>query len=146
MKNDKKRLDNICYITYIDKAKEPPNFDIVFYKKRDGSCPIKEFLDSLDVKMRAKALLMVALLREHGGNLRLPYSEQLEEGIFELRAKQGSNITRLLYFFFVGKKAVLTNGFVKKTQKTPRAQIDKAKEYRSDYLKQTKTEEKHGRL
>ena len=67
--------------------------------------------------MRAKALLMVALLKEHGANLRLPYSEQLEDGIFELRAKQGSNITRLLYFFFVGKKAVLTNGFVKKDAK-----------------------------
>ena len=94
--------------------------------------------------MRAKALLMVALLKEHGANLRLPYSEQLEDGIFELRAKQGSNITRLLYFFFVGKKAVLTNGFVKKTQKTPRGQIDKAKEYRSDCLEQM--EENNGRL
>lgn len=91
--------------------------------------------------MRAKALLMVALLREHGANLRLPYSKQLEDGIFELRAKQGSNITRLLYFFFAGKKAVLTNGFVKKTQKTPRDQIQKAKEYRSDYLAQNQTED-----
>lgn len=143
-KNNQKKLDNICYITYIDKARPTENFEIVFYKKRVGSCPIKEFLDSLDAKMRAKALLMVALLREHGSNLRIPYSEQLEDGIFELRAKQGSNITRLLYFFFVGKKAVLTNGFVKKTQKTPRGQIDKAKEYRSDYLKQM--EEKNGRL
>ena len=146
MKKNKKRLDNICYITYIDKARQKKNYEIVFYKKRSGSCPIKEFLDSLDTKMRAKALLMVALLKEHGDHLRLPYSEQLEDGIFELRAKQGSNITRLLYFFFVGKKAVLTNGFVKKTQKTPRVQIAKAKEYRSDYIGQIKTEEKHGRL
>ncbi len=141
MKTHKKTLDNICYITYIDKADESENFEIVFYKKRGGQCPIQEFLDSLDVKMRAKALLMVALLREHGANLRLPYSKQLEDGIFELRAKQGSNITRLLYFFFAGKKAVLTNGFVKKTQKTPRDQIQKAKEYRSDYLAQNQTED-----
>ena len=141
MKKYKKTLDNICYITYIDKADESENFEIVFYKKRGGQCPIQEFLDSLDVKMRAKALLMAALLREHGANLRLPYSKQLEDGIFELRAKQGSNSTRLLYFFFAGKKAVLTNGFVKKTQKTPRAQIQKAKEYRSDYLAQIQTED-----
>ena len=141
MKKHKKKLDNICYITYIDKADESENFEIVFYKKRGGQCPIQEFLDSLDVKMRAKALLMVALLREHGANLRLPYSKQLEDGIFELRAKQGSNITRLLYFFFAGKKAVLTNGFVKKTQKTPRDKIQKAKEYRSDYLAQIQTED-----
>ncbi len=141
MKKYKKKLDNICYITYIDKADESENFEIVFYKKRGGQCSIQEFLDSLDVKMRAKALLMAALLREHGANLRLPYSKQLEDGIFELRAKQGSNITRLLYFFFAGKKAVLTNGFVKKTQKTPRDQIQKAKEYRSDYLAQNQTED-----
>ncbi|MBQ9627132.1 MAG: type II toxin-antitoxin system RelE/ParE family toxin [Treponema sp.] len=141
MKKYKKTLDNICYITYIDKADESENFEIVFYKKRGGQCPIQEFLDSLDVKMRTKALLMAALLREHGANLRLPYSKQFEDGIFELRAKQGSNITRLLYFFFAGKKAVLTNGFVKKTQKTPRAQIQKAKEYRSDYLAQIQTED-----
>ena len=127
MKKYKKKLDNICYITYIDKADESENFEIVFYKKRGGQCPIQEFLDSLDVKMRAKALLMVALLREHGANLRLPYSKQLEDGIFELRAKQGSNITRLLYFFFAGKKAVLTNGFVKKTQKTPKDDLELGK-------------------
>ena len=33
--------------------------------------------------------------------------------------KQGSNITRVLYFFYIGKKIIATNGFVKKTQKTP---------------------------
>lgn len=143
-KNNQKSLDNICFITYIDKADESENYKIVFYKKRSGSCPIKEFLDSLDEKMRAKAFLMVALLREYGANLRPPYSKHLEDGIFELRAKQGSNITRLLYFFFAGKKAVLTNGFVKKTQKTPQENIKKAKEFRSDYLAQM--EEKDGRL
>lgn len=68
MKKYKKTLDNICYITYIDRTDESENFEIVFYKKRGGQCPIQEFLDSLDVKMRAKALLMVALLREHGAN------------------------------------------------------------------------------
>lgn len=34
--------------------------------------------------------------------------------MFELRTKQGSDITRVLYFFIVGKKAILTNGFIKK--------------------------------
>lgn len=143
-KNNQQSLDNICFITYIDRVDESENFKIVFYKKRDGSCPKKEFLDSMDEKMRAKALLMVAMLREHGANLRIPYSKHLEDGIFELRAKQGSNITRLLYFFFAGKKAVLTNGFVKKTQKTPRASIITAKKCRSDYLAQM--EENNGRL
>lgn len=57
----------------------------------------------------------------------------LENGIFELRTKQGLDITRILYFFIVGKKAVLTNGFVKKSQKTPKAEKELARKYRADY-------------
>ena len=37
-------------------------------------------------------------------------------------------------FFVVGKKIVLTNGFTKKTQKTPKSEIELAKRYRADYL------------
>ena len=59
----------------------------------------------------------------------------LEDGIFELRAQSGSDITRVLYFFFVGRKIILTNGFVKKTPQTPPEELDRAKQYRSDYLK-----------
>ena len=39
-----------------------------------------------------------------------------------------------LYFFYVGKKIIVTNGFVKKTQKTPPSEIKLAKERRSDWL------------
>lgn len=41
--------------------------------------------------------------------------------------------TRILYFFFIGNKAVLTNGFTKKTQKTPKNEIELAKKYKADY-------------
>ena len=51
----------------------------------------------------------------------------------ELRISFGGNITRVLYFFIVGDTAVLTNGFVKKTQQTPPQEIARAKEYREDY-------------
>lgn len=108
-------------------------FEIHFYTLSDGTSPVKDFLDSLDIKMRAKMVWTINLLKNNGTNLRLPYSEFLEDGIFELRAKQGSNITRVLYFFFDGKKVVLTNGFVKKTQKTPKKQIALAKKYREDW-------------
>lgn len=47
----------------------------------------------------------------------MPYSEHLVDGIFELRAQSGSNISRILYFFVIGRKIVLTNGFVKKNAK-----------------------------
>ena len=73
------------------------------------------------------------LLEMKGPLLRKPYSKPLENGIFELRTKQGSDITRVLYFFIVGKKAVLTNGFIKKSQKTPKAEKELAKKYKADY-------------
>ena len=109
-------------------------YEVIFYEKSDGSEPAKDFLLRLDVKMRAKMLRTIELLRNNGPELREPYSKALDDGIFELRAKLGSDITRVLYFFVIGKKIILTNGFVKKTQKTPTGEIEKAKLYRRDYL------------
>ena len=109
-------------------------YEIEFYDKADGSEPAKEFILSLDKKMQAKVLRTVALLREEGPCLREPYSKALDDGIFEIRTKFGSDITRVLYFFVVGKKVILTNGFIKKTQKTPTSEITLAKQYRADYL------------
>ena len=109
-------------------------YTVSFYDLADGSEPVKEFLDSLDVKMRAKMLWTIQLLASNGTDLREPYSKALEDGIFELRAKVGSDISRVLYFFIVGHKVILTNGFIKKSMKTPPGEIEKAKRYRAEYL------------
>ncbi|MGN1457683.1 MAG: type II toxin-antitoxin system RelE/ParE family toxin [Acutalibacteraceae bacterium] len=110
------------------------NFEVMFYEKSDGTKPVEEFLDSLDIKMRAKMLKTIVMLKNNGYELREPYSKSLSDGIFELRTQVGTDITRVLYFFVVGKKAILTNGFIKKTNKTPPNEIEKAKQYRSEYL------------
>lgn len=109
-------------------------FEIVFYDKPDGSEPAKEFLLFVDDKMRARLLRILDLLAQNGTALRSPYSEHLTDGIFEVRAKVGSNISRVLYFFVIGKRIVLTNGFIKKTQKTPKNEIEIAKKYRNEFL------------
>lgn len=83
--------------------------------------------------MKAKLFRMIELLENRGNELREPYSKPLGDGIFELRAKQGTNITRVLYFFVVGRKIILTNGFVKNTQKTPLSEIEIAKKFRRKY-------------
>lgn len=108
-------------------------FTVDFYRTENGTCPVQEFLDSLNDKMRAKVLRMILLLEEHGTELREPYSKPLNDGIFELRIKQSSDITRVLYFFMTGKKIILTNGFMKKSMKIPRPEIYKALKYREDY-------------
>lgn len=110
------------------------NFTVVPYQGVNGDIPIKDFLNSLDVKMRAKIYGMIELLQEKGNQLREPYSKHLDDGIFELRCKVGSNITRVLYFFYYKGQIILTNGFVKKTQRTPPAEIELAKKRRYDYI------------
>ena len=109
-------------------------FELELYASEDGKEPVAEFLDSLDQKMNAKLIGLMELLEEKGTELREPYSAPLEDGIFELRCKLGSNITRTLYFFYVGKRIVVTNGFVKKTQKTPPGEIKLAKDRRKDWI------------
>lgn len=83
--------------------------------------------------MRAKALYGLSILEEYGSRLREPYSKPIEDGLFELRIKFASDITRIFYFFVVGNRIVVTNGFVKKTMKTPAGEIDRAKRYKADY-------------
>ena len=85
--------------------------------------------------MNAKMVGLMEILEEKGYSLREPYSAPLEDGIFELRAVQGSNISRALFFFYAEGRIVITHGFIKKTQKTPRAQIELAKKYRADFLR-----------
>ena len=110
-------------------------FEVEYFEKEDGTYPAEEFILSQDVKMRAKLFRLLELLEEKGNTLREPYSKSLDDGIFEIRAKQGSKITRVLYFFYLGNKIILTNGFIKKSQKTPPSEIDLAKKYRAEYEK-----------
>lgn len=109
-------------------------YEVIFYDKTDGTEPAKDFILSLDKKMRAKMLRTISLLADNGPDLREPCSKPLGDGIFELRAKVGSDISHVLYFFIVGRRVILTNGFIKKTQKTPPAELERAKRYRADYL------------
>jgi len=111
-----------------------PKYHVEFFETESGAAPAEAFIDSLDMKMSAKIYRLLAMIERNGPELREPYSKHLDDGIFELRAVFGSNITRVLYFFFIGKRVIVTNGFVKKTQKTPKTEIDKAKSYRKEYI------------
>lgn len=117
-------------------------YTIEFYEKSNGEKPIEEFLLSMDKKMRTKAIGLMEILQDYGSQLREPYSKHLDDGIYELRIKFGNNISRILYFFYYEGKIVIANGFIKKTQKTPVNEINKAKKYRSDYIERSCQNEK----
>ena len=58
-----------------------------------------------------------------------------------LNEKFGNDITRILYFFIYERKIILTNGFIKKTRKTPIEQIQTAKARRKDFLERMEQNE-----
>ena len=116
-----------------------PGVKVIFYDKADGTKPAEGFILGLDEGMQAKILRTIDMLNVLGPELRRPFSAPLGEGIFELRAQFGSNISRVLYFFIINNCAVLTHGFIKKTEKTPPEEIERAKRYRSEYLKRRGT-------
>src|SRR3990167_8207626 len=96
----------------------------------NGKVPMLEFLDSLSIKERAKMFAYIEKLAElkNGGlQPKENLSKHLEDGIFELKVNFENRISRNLYFYENGKQIIFTHGFVKKAQKTPKSEIEKAK-------------------
>lgn len=100
------------------------------------SCPVEEFLDSLTSK-QAQKMAWVMQLFEEIERISEQYFKKLSntEGIWEIRVQQGSNIFRILGFFTDKKHFIATNGFQKKTQKTPINEIRLAEKRKIEYLK-----------
>jgi phage-related protein len=111
--------------------------EIQFYRTADGACPVEEFLDSLSAKQAQKVLWV---LRALGELPRVPqqYFKKLEgtDDLWEVRAQFGGDAFRLLGFWCEGRRIILTNGFAKKTQKTPEREIALAAQRRRDHLNQ----------
>lgn len=115
-----------------------------FYKKENGDVPVRDYLLTLDAKMRAKAFSEIELLVKHGSQLKEPYVKPIKgeryKGIFELRVKFASDISRIFYFIYHEKTFVLLHGFTKKTEKTPRRELERALRYKEDYERRCKDE------
>jgi phage-related protein len=108
--------------------------EIIFYKAKNGSSPIEEFLDSLPVK-QAKKITWVLQLIEMLDSIPIQYFKKLDgtEDIWEVRVDFGNDAFRLLGFFDEGNLVILTNGFAKKTRKTPISEISLAERRKTDY-------------
>lgn len=112
---------------------------VEFYRNEDGTCPVEEFMDSLPPKMQAKAMRQIDLLEQFGINLKEPYAKPIKgekfKGLWELRIKFASDITRVFYFLPTRNTFILLHGFIKKTTKTPKSELETAKNRMEDYLR-----------
>jgi len=108
---------------------------VTFYRTADGKCPVQEFLDSLPGKVAQKIVWVLRLLEEMD-IVPASYFKKLagREDIWECRIQFGSNAYRI-FCFFLDNSVVLTHGFVKKSQKTPAREIERAEAYRRDFFK-----------
>ncbi len=109
---------------------------VSFYRAASGRCPIEDFLDSLPAKAAQKVTWVLRLL-EDLEFVPSRYFKKLSgtDEIWECRITFGSNSYRILCFMAGDQEVVLTNGFIKKSMKTPVSEIGKAEAYRRDFLK-----------
>lgn len=119
-------------------------YEIEFYETEDGKCPIWDFLEALRLKaptnkdariQHKQASLYIELLQQNGTHMNAEITKHLDDGIWELRP--GNN--RVFYFFYQNDTYVLLHQFRKKSQKTPKREIEKAKTERNDYLRRKET-------
>ena len=86
----------------------------------------------------------IELLRNLGSELREPYVKPIKgdknKGLYELRIKFSNDIARIFYFTYYNNKYILLHGFIKKTMKTPRNEIERARKYMEDYMRREKHE------
>lgn len=111
------------------------DWKIEFYKTKNGKSPIKEWLINLDTKTKVKVFKNIEMLKEFNITLKAPYVKPLEDKLYELRTKDSKGIYRIIYFAYKSKTFYLLNGFIKKSQKTPRDEIELAKSRMKEILK-----------
>ncbi len=112
---------------------------IQFYRTASGKSPVEEFLDSLSDRHAQKVAWVLRLVEEFD-IVPQQYFKKLvgTEDLWEVRAQIGGNSYRLLGFLDGSRLLILTSGFSKKQQKTPRREIDLAHQRRTEYFQRRK--------
>ena len=103
-----------------------PNYACEYFETDRGDKPVEEFIDSLQESTQRKFFYKKSLLEEFGPRLPFPHAKKLLHDIYELRFEGPNETARVLYFFVYGNRIIFTNGFKKKSQKTPDKEISLA--------------------
>lgn len=114
---------------------EQPEWTIVFYIDAQGNSLVETFLSGLDLKTQVRFEWSMEQLRVRNVRASEPLVKHIEGKLWELRRASSGNIYRVLYFFHTGRQIVFLHGFQKKSQKTPRREIETAQRRLDDFLR-----------
>ena len=109
-------------------------YQAIFYWDERGEVPVRNLMESLPDKMRQKIAAWIELLEQEGPSLRRPYADKVQEKLYELRVRLGSDNIRVLYFFFLKDKIILLHGFRKKDWKIGRNDLNIAERRMHDFI------------
>lgn len=84
-------------------------------------------INALPADIRASYTRLTELLEEFGLDLRMPHSRAMGGGLFELRPRGREGIARVFYCMKVGKRIIMLHSFIKKTQETPKRELEIAR-------------------
>ncbi len=96
-------------------------WEIEFYNNS-----VEDDILAMPPKLQARMIKLLELIEKHGANLGSPHTEPMGDGLFEIRAKAKEGIGRALYCYMKGRKIMILSAFVKKTNKTPKAELQLA--------------------
>ncbi len=114
-------------------------FELIFYKDKRGNSDIINYLDALKKEEvtnkhakinRKKILVYLAALSEYGTRIGKPFVRHIDGNLWELRPLQN----RIFFFYWKDNRFILLHHFIKKTKRTPKKEIEKAKNKLKDFL------------
>jgi len=105
----------------------------IYYEDERNNRPVEEFINGLDAKSKGKVLARIEFLESHWKELRRPYVNSLQEGLYELRVIFSGNQVRVIYAYMFKDYIVLLHGSIKKTREVPQNDILKAKNRMNDF-------------
>ena len=103
--------------------------------KVDFYADVENQILNMPPKIQARMIKLLELMEKHGANLGPPHTTSMGAGLFEVRAKAQEGIGRGLFCYLKGKHIYVLHAFVKKSQKTPKKELDLARERQREVQK-----------
>jgi phage-related protein len=123
----------LWYTAVVDKDKHEPILDVLFYRTDAGNEPVREWLKELPREDR-RTIGEDIKTAQYGWPLGMPLIRKMERNLWEVRSNISSGIARVL-FTAKGAMMILLHGFVKKSQRTPPAELNTARRRLSELEK-----------